>query len=83
MDEKVVLNMHCNQIEENKANKQIIKIIKHHCRAEILLGEKEETREELVKELRRLVHMEDNLSVPQVVTTILYKRKLLLLAPIL
>ena len=76
MDEKVVLNMHCNQIEENKANKQIIKIIKHHCRAEILLGEKEETREELVKELRRLVHNEDNLSVPQVVTTILYKRKL-------
>ena len=68
MDEKVVLNMHCNQIEENKANKQIIKIIKHHCRAEILLGEKEETREELVKELRRLVHNEDNLSVPQVVS---------------
>merc|ERR1712062_407167 len=34
-------------------------------RAEILLGEKEEAREELVKELRRLVHNEDNLSVPQ------------------
>ena len=55
----------------------------YYCRAEILLGEKEETREELVKELRRLVHMEDNLSVPEVVTTILYKRKLFLLSPIL
>ena len=83
MDEKVIFNVHCNQSEENKANMQIIKMMSYYFRAEILLGEKEETREELVKELRRLVHMEDNLSVPQVVTTILYKRKLLLLAPIL
>ena len=62
---------------------QIIKTMSYYCRAEILLGEKEETREELVKELRRLVHMEDNLSVPEVVTTILYKWKLFLLSPIL
>ena len=82
MDEKVVFKMHCNQREQNKTNIQKIKIIKHYSRAEILLGEKEETREELVKELRRLVHMEDNLSVPQVMTPILYKRKLLSLPPI-
>ena len=61
---------------------QIIKTMSYYCRAEILLGEKEETREDLVKELRRLVHMEDNLSVPEVVTTILYKWKLFLLSPI-
>ena len=78
MDEKVVFKMHCNQREQNKANMQVIKTISYYCRAEILLGEKEEAREELVKELRRLVHNEDNLSVPQVVTPILYKRKLLL-----
>ena len=68
--------MHCNQSEENKANLQIIKTMSYYCRAEILLGEKEETREELVRELRRLVHMEDNLSVPQVVSqrNILYKK---------
>ena len=55
---------------------QIIKTMSYYCRAEILLGEKEETREELVRELRRLVHMEDNLSVPQVVSqrNILYKK---------
>ena len=62
---------------------QIIKMMSYYFRAEILLGEKEETREELVKELRRLVHMEDNLSVPQVVSQesfFICKRELLLLS---
>ena len=36
-------------------------------RAEILLGEKEETRADLLRELRRLVATETNLTVPQVI----------------
>ena len=36
-------------------------------RAEILLGEKEDTRADLLRELRRLVATEANLTVPQVI----------------